>query len=84
MDDAENETLERRSILKEELQRLQDIYRAPLVLCYLEGKTNKEATRMLGWRSGSMSHRLERGRDLLRKRLEARRAGLTILLSTVM
>src|SRR5204862_244277 len=64
---------ELRRVIDDELHRLPEKYRAPLVLCYLEGKTNEEAARELGWPAGSMSPRLERGRALLRLRLLRRR-----------
>src|SRR5262249_13856506 len=59
-----------------ELQRLPVKYRAPLVLCYLEGLTNEEAARQLGWPTGSISYRLARGREILRGRLTRRHQAL--------
>src|SRR5262245_41381493 len=47
------------SVLDEELQQLGERYRAPLVLCYLEGKTRDEAAQQLGWSLGTFKRRLE-------------------------
>ncbi|WP_165226643.1 sigma-70 family RNA polymerase sigma factor [Aquisphaera insulae] len=67
--DEDLERRELRQILDGALGRLPDKYREPIVLCYLEGMTNDEAARRLGWPSGSMSRRLERARALLRRQL---------------
>ncbi len=67
---------ELRPVLDEELSRLPEKYRAPLVLCYFEGKTHEEAARTLGWSRGSMSRRIEKARELMRSRLSRR--GITL------
>jgi RNA polymerase sigma factor (sigma-70 family) len=56
-------------VLNDELLSLPEKYRAPVVLCDLEGRTHQEAAEELGWPSGSISRRLVRARTLLRQRL---------------
>jgi RNA polymerase sigma factor (sigma-70 family) len=63
-------------LLDEELARLPEQFRQPLILCYLEGKTRDEAADELGWSPSTFRGRLERARQRLRWRLERR--GLTL------
>jgi RNA polymerase sigma factor (sigma-70 family) len=65
-----------RGLIDEELQRLPQTLRLPLVLCYLQGETQDEAARRLGWPRGTLKRRLERGRHRLRIRLIQR--GVTL------
>jgi RNA polymerase sigma factor (sigma-70 family) len=61
-----------RQVLDEELQRLPERLRSPLLLCYLSGLTRDEAAKQLGWSLGTLKRRLEEGRKTLRFRLEKR------------
>jgi RNA polymerase sigma factor (sigma-70 family) len=67
---------EAQAILDEELARLPEKYRAPLVLCCLEDRTRDETARLLGWSAKLVKSRLEQGRERLRYRLSRR--GLTL------
>jgi RNA polymerase sigma factor (sigma-70 family) len=60
---------ELRDLLDWELSQLPDKYRAPVVLCELEGRSIKEAAQALDCPVGTVASRLARGRDLLAKRL---------------
>ena len=55
--------------LYEELDRLAERYRAPLVLCYLEGLTHEQAAQRLRCPVRTVETRLMRGRARLRERL---------------
>ena len=57
--------------LDEEIGRLPEKYRAPIVLRHLRGHTNSEAAAILGCPDGAIRFRLSRGMELLRNRLAA-------------
>jgi RNA polymerase sigma factor (sigma-70 family) len=61
-----------RPLLDQELSRLPDKYRVPIVLCDLEDRPIKEAARQLGWPQGTLAGRLARARVMLAKRLTRR------------
>jgi RNA polymerase sigma factor (sigma-70 family) len=61
--------------LHEEIARLPERFREPVVLCYLEGLTTEEAAMRIGCPLGTVLSRLSRARERLRGKLERR--GLT-------
>lgn len=69
---SKDDTDDLRGVIDEELARLPDSIRAPIVLCYLEGLTHEEAAARLGWPLGTVRSRMARGRDTLRHRLSRR------------
>src|SRR5262249_55534071 len=62
--------------LDEELAGLPERWRVPLVLCYLENKSQVEAARTMGCARNALQKRLAKGEAALRERLERR--GLTL------
>jgi zinc protease len=66
------EAQELRSTIDAELERLPARYRAPVILCDLEGQTHEQAAAQLGCPVGTVKSRLSRGREQLRMRLVRR------------
>ena len=69
--------LDLKPVLDDEIARLPEKYRAPFVLCYLEGRTNEEAAALIGCPKGTVLSRLSRGRERLRERLARRGVALS-------
>jgi RNA polymerase sigma factor (sigma-70 family) len=60
---------ELRALLDQEVSRLPDKYRLPVVLCELEGRSRKEVARQLAIPEGTLSSRLALARKRLARRL---------------
>src|SRR5262245_51881913 len=69
-------------VIDDELARLPETYRLPLLLCAIEGLSREEAAARLGWSPGAVKGRLERGREMLRTRLEARGLAMPAVMAT--
>jgi RNA polymerase sigma factor (sigma-70 family) len=70
---------DRDAAIHDEIDRLPEKYRAPVVLCDLEGRTHQEAARCLGWPIGTVKSRLSQGRGRIRDRLVRRGLGLVVI-----
>jgi internalin A len=64
-----------KAVVHRELNTLPERFRAVLVICYLEGKTQDEAALQLKLPKGTLKGRLEQGRATLRERLIRRGLG---------
>jgi len=69
------------TVLDEELIRLPEKYRAPILLCCLEGHARDEAAQQLGWPLPTLKSRLEQAREMLRRRLTRRGVTLSAALA---
>ena len=74
--EAEDEWRDLQPLLDEELDKLPEKFRLPLVLHHLEGRTKDETARLLKENPGTISARLDRAREQLRERLMRR--GVTV------
>jgi RNA polymerase sigma factor (sigma-70 family) len=79
--DEDIERAELRTVIDEEIERLPERYRMPVILCYLEGLRHDEVARRLGCPVGTVESRLSRARDRLRARLTRR--GLAPMASVI-
>src|SRR5207248_246887 len=67
-----------RPVLDDELRRLPQRYRRPIVLFYLEGKSAEEVATALGRPRGTVLSQLARAREQLRIRLSRRNLALSV------
>jgi RNA polymerase sigma factor (sigma-70 family) len=65
-------------LLDQEITRLPDRYRLPIIHCDLEGRLRTEVARILRCSEGTLSSNLTRGRRMLAKRLNRRGVGLSV------
>src|SRR5262245_3409996 len=69
--------------LHEEIERLPEKYRNPIILCYFQGHSHEQVSQRLGWPVGTVHNRLHRAREQLRMRLSRRGADVGSVASVV-
>jgi RNA polymerase sigma factor (sigma-70 family) len=84
---ADDDPLERAelcAIVHEEIDRLGDDQRLPILLCALQGLSHEEAAQRLRWPVGTVKSRLVRGRRRLARRLARRGLAPAVALAGVL
>jgi DUF4097 and DUF4098 domain-containing protein YvlB len=81
LDPGAREDLQTR--LDHELSHLPSKYRAPVILCELEGRSRRDAARQLGVPEGTLSSRLARARQMLARQLSSSNGALSASAVTV-
>jgi RNA polymerase sigma factor (sigma-70 family) len=71
-------------MLCQEIDRLPEKYRAPVVLCHLEELTHEAAAQVLHCPIGTVHGRLSRARELLRRRLTRRGVTLPLGMAAIL
>jgi RNA polymerase sigma factor (sigma-70 family) len=78
--EAQRKWEEVKSLLDEEISRLPEKCRGPVLLCYLEGKTYAEAARDLNRSTDRVKDMLTKGREILKNRLIRRGMAASVVL----
>lgn len=81
---AESDTDDLGPVLHQEINRLPERYRKPIVLFHLAGLSHDQVAEQLGCPVGTVRSRLVRGRERLRERLTRRGLAPTSVASTVL
>ncbi len=68
-----------RAVIDEEVNRLPEKYRLPVLLCFYEGRTHAEAAVQLGWPVGTVASTMARAKEMLHKRLTRRGVAPSVL-----